>query len=128
MWGAKQSLGTDARLRGRGPAWLAAIARGIVQLGVLLVIFGLGTAVYVLLKSQRGVEALATIDTASFQSSGMTSPGVLDLSWRDAMGAQRTEYGVKISSTLARKLRVGRQLSRQMVRIRYRAGRQAAGR
>lgn len=108
-----------ATLSGRGPAWLGVIARGIVHLGVVLAIFGLATAIYVMVKSQRGVETLATIETAAYQSTGLAAPGLLDLSWRDASGAQRTEYGVKISPVLARKLKIGRQLSREAVRIRY---------
>ena len=118
MWPLRRSV-EPGGFTGRGPWILASIARGIVQLGILLIIFGLGTAAYVSVKGQRGIETLATIETAAYQTGGIAAPGVLDLSWREASGAQRMEYGVKISPALARKLRIGRQLSRAMIRIRY---------
>jgi hypothetical protein len=119
MWGIELPTHTYAAFRGRGPSMMGSVARGIVHLGALLAVFGLLTAVYMMFKAQRGVEVLATIETAAYQSTSVTSPGMLDLSWRDAQGSQRTEYGVKISPSLARKLKIGRQLSRQSVRIRY---------
>lgn len=101
--------------------------RTMVYGGVLLGLFGALSAAYTGLQSQRGTDALATIEAARRDGPTVVAAGVLDLSWLDHSGARRIEYGVKITPQLAYKLRIGRQLSREYVRVRYRPDDPSAG-
>ena len=93
------------------------VGRMSVWLGLVLVLFGFARAATLYAQSHRGLETLATIDSTA--SSRMVSGGWIDLTWRDDAGAIKRASAVQVSSSLARKLRLGSALARTHLRIRY---------
>jgi len=103
-------------LAGRVVGW---VGRALVYGGVVLGLYGFVAMVHTGMRASDGIEVLASIEAARRDGVTFAAAGVLDLAWLDTTGARRFEYGVKVTPQLAYKLRVGRQLARDHVRIRY---------
>jgi hypothetical protein len=100
--------------------WLGAaslVARMLVWVGVAVAVLGFTRTGIVVFETNRGAEALATIESAAPRLGG---GALIKLSWREASGATWRAQSVEISRALARKLNLGRVLSRTQVRIRHR--------
>lgn len=95
------------------------LGRTMVYGGVLLGLYGLIAMIYTASRAHEGTEVLASIESARRDGVTFASAGLLDLAWLDNTGARRLEYGVKVTPQLAYKLRIGRQLARDHVRVRY---------
>lgn len=109
---ARSRFAVPARIVG----WLG---RTMVYGGVILGLYGLVAMVYTASRAHDGIEVLASIESARRDGVTFASAGLLDLAWLDKSGARRIEYGVKVTPQLAYKLRIGRQLQRDHVRVRY---------
>ena len=100
--------------------WISAahlVGRISVGLGLILVAAGCFKIGALYVQSHRGIETLATIESTARR--GLTTGGWVDVSWRDTAGTLRQAFGVPVTYRLARKLRLGSELTRAHLRIRY---------
>lgn len=87
--------------------------------GLLLAFYSLSGVAVINWRGSSGMEAVATIVAARRESQTILADGLLDLKWQDHRGEVRQEADVRITPQLAYKLRIGEQLSREAVRVRY---------
>jgi hypothetical protein len=100
--------------------WIGAatlIARMLVWLGIALAVLGFVRTGLVVWDTKRGTETLANIEGAKPRLGG---GAVVTLSWPGTTGTQLHAPNVDISRAVARKLNLGRALSRTQLRISYR--------
>ena len=93
------------------------VGRISVGLGLILVAAGCFKIGALYVQSHRGIETLAAIEATAGR--GLTAGGWVDVSWRDTAGTLRQAFGVPVTYRLGRKLRLGSDLMRAHLRIRY---------